>query len=152
MLKSRTLFAAVASALLLSATIFAADSVKLDGVKCLLNPKGNAKSENSVDYKGGKVYFCCGHCKENFAKNTKKFAAQANAQLVSTKQAKQTKCPLMGKPCKDNVSCKVAGVDVKFCCPGCVKKVAKLEGKEQVNLVFGEKAFAKGFEVVKKKK
>ena len=151
MLKSRMFVGAVASMLVLSATVFAGDKVDLKDVKCVMNPKGAAKATSSAEYHGGTVYFCCDSCKAKFTKDPKKFAASANAQLVATKQAKQVKCPLMGKPTKDDVSTKVAGVEVKFCCAGCKKKVEGKEGAEQVELVFGAKAFEKGFELAKKK-
>jgi hypothetical protein len=53
------LFAALGVVALLVATVMAEDKkeVKLDGIKCPLS--GKAATENSVDYKGGKVYFCC---------------------------------------------------------------------------------------------
>ncbi|MFM7740358.1 MAG: hypothetical protein ACKO9H_13205, partial [Planctomycetota bacterium] len=35
------------------------DPVKLDGVKCIMMPKKDAKADKSVDYRGAKVYMCC---------------------------------------------------------------------------------------------
>lgn len=151
MRKSRVLLAMIVSTLVLSTTVWADSAISLKGVKCVMNPKGAAKATASADYKGGKVFFCCDHCKAAFLKSPKKFAAAANAQLVATKQAKQVKCPLMGKPVKEKLVVKIAGTDVHFCCPGCVKKVKAAKGKDQLNLVFGEKAFAKGFKLAKKK-
>ena len=43
----------------LALTAFAADEIKLDKIKCVMNPNGPAKAAKSVDYKGGKVFFCC---------------------------------------------------------------------------------------------
>ena len=40
---------------------YAAD-VKLDGVKCIVAAKNDAKADKTRDYKDGKVYFCCDNC------------------------------------------------------------------------------------------
>ncbi|NQT37369.1 MAG: hypothetical protein HQ581_07775 [Planctomycetes bacterium] len=103
--------------------------------------------EVSADYNGGKVYFCCGGCIKPFQKDTAKFAAKANHQLVCTGQAAQTGCPISGKAVKPDAATEVAGVSVGFCCGGCSGKVAKADPQGQLELVFGEKAFAKGFKV-----
>jgi len=149
MLKSRGMFGVIASMVLVSSVAWAGE-VDLKDVKCVLNPKGAAKATSATEYKGAKVYFCCNHCKGKFEKDSKKYAAAANAQLVATKQARQVTCPLMGKPAKKDVKVKVAGVDVKLCCAGCKRKVAGKEGADQVELVFGDKMFKKAFELVKK--
>src|SRR5678815_1334635 len=92
------LFAALGIVALLVATVIAEEKkeekVKLDGIKCPVS--GKAATENSVDYKGGKVYFCCENCPKAFSADSKKFATKANAQLVATGQVKQEKCPLSG--------------------------------------------------------
>ena len=51
--------------------LFAAEEIKLENIKCVMNPKGAAKAESFVDYKGGKVFFCCDNCPQKFdaAKN-----------------------------------------------------------------------------------
>jgi hypothetical protein len=105
-----------------------------------------------VDYKGGKLFLCCPGCTGAFNENTAKYAATANLQLVATGQAKQAKCPLTGGKCNPNTATEVAGVKVCFCCGGCKGKVAKASGDEQLKLVFGNKAFAKGFKVAKAEK
>src|SRR4030095_13582907 len=81
------------------AAVMAAEGakVKLDGVKCVVAASKDAKEANAVDYKGGKVFFCCMNCPKAFAADTAKFAAKANAQLVATGQAQQEKCPLSGQ-------------------------------------------------------
>ena len=131
MVKSRFLLGAMA-VMMLAVTAFADDQVDLKDVKCVMNPKGAAKATSSAEYNGGTVYFCCDNCKAKFTKEPKKYAAAANAQLVATKQAEQVCCPLMGKPAKDDIVVKVGGVEVKFCCAGCKKKVEGKEGAEQV--------------------
>lgn len=128
---------------LLVASAFAAD-VKLDGIKCLIAGGKPAKAEHSADYKGGKVFFCCPNCPKAFAADTAKFATKANHQLVATGQAKQTKCPLSGGPCKQDKFVEVAGAKVYFCCENCQGKAAKASGDDQVNLLFSDAAFEKG--------
>ena len=109
-----------------------------------------AKEDKSVEYKGAKVYFCCGGCPEAFKKDTAKFAARANMQLVETKQAKEVKCPLSGADLNPATKIKVGTVDVCFCCDKCKGKTEALKGDEQIDLVFNDKAFDKGFKIEKK--
>jgi YHS domain-containing protein len=150
-MRIRSVLAGATVAGLLAVTLYAAD-VKLEGVKCLMNPKADAKAEASADYKGAKVYFCCGNCLKKFTDKPEEKAARANHQLVATKQATQEKCPLTGRALNDEQTVKVAGVDVTLCCPGCKGKVTKAEGDEQLELVFSDKAFEKGFKLPKKEK
>ena len=80
-----------------------------------------------------------------------KFATKANAQLVSTKQYKQKGCPISGGKLNADTAIKVAGVKVAFCCNNCKGKVAgEKDEAKQLELVFAEKAFAKGFKKAKK--
>ena len=130
-----------------AATAFAADAIKLDGVKCVVAASKPAKEANSVDYKGGKVFFCCQNCPKAFSKDTAKYAARANAQLVATGQAKQTACPLSGQPVDEATAVKVDGVSVAFCCEKCQGKVEAASDK--ASLVFNDKAFDKAFKVSK---
>ena len=73
--------------------------VTLKGVNCFLKKTKDGKpipvkAALSVNYKGAKVYFCCGGCKGKFAKDAKCRAANAhnaNHQLAATGQAKLTK-------------------------------------------------------------
>jgi YHS domain-containing protein len=120
--------------------------VDLTNVKCFLMPAKNAKEANAVDYKDGKVYFCCGNCVKKFSADQDKFATKANHQLALTKQYTQTKCPISGEAVNDKQTSDVGGVKVGFCCENCKKKVddAKdLDGKAA--LVFSNDAFGKGF-------
>jgi len=141
-------FAAVA--LLATVTVYAADAVKLDGVKCVVNSKAPAKAANAVDYKGGHVYFCCQNCPKAFKADTAKFAAKANHQLVATGQAKQEACPFSGQPIDEGTAIKVDGASVAFCCANCQGKAEKSDDK--VALIFNDKAFEKGFKVAGEKK
>ena len=111
-----------------------------------------AKATSYLEYKGAKVYFCCDNCPKAFAANTAKYASKANHQLYQTGQAKLVKCPIAGKKLNPATAIAVSGKKVCFCCAGCKGKVAKLEGAAQVELVFNDKAFAKGFKVAKAKK
>jgi YHS domain-containing protein len=149
-MKSRFLLAAVASAVLLSAGLYAADAVKLDGIKCVVAGKNAAKADNAVAYKGGNVYFCCMNCPKEFAKVPTKFALTANNQLAATGQAKQMACPYTGKELAEGTAVKVGGVEVKFCCDMCKGKTEKAEAAA-IELVFNDKAFDKGFKVPAKK-
>lgn len=136
-------------ALLAVGTLVAEEKVDLSTIKCVVSGKA-INPDASADYKDASVYFCCNGCPKAFAKNTEKFAAKANHQLVATKQAKQTACPFSGKGVNEAKTVEVGDISVAFCCGNCQKKVASEEGDAQVNLVFNDKAFDKGFEVVTK--
>ena len=145
---TRISFGLAALALLTAVTVYAADEIKLDGVKCVVAPK-DAKAANAVDYKGGKVFFCCMNCPKAFAADTAKFASKANHQLVATGQAKQAKCPFTGEDVDTATKITVNGAAVCFCCDMCKKKAT--ESKDQIADIFNDKAFEKGgFKVAKK--
>lgn len=143
-MKSRIKIISAGLALVMLASVAIAEGVSLKGVKCIMAPK-DAKEANAAEWKEGKVYFCCGGCKGKFEKMTKedkeKMAAKSNAQLVSTKQYEQKACPLSGGDVNKEASLEVNGATVLFCCNNCKGKVEKLEGDEQLDAVFGEKAF-----------
>lgn len=121
----------------------------LAGIKCPISGKQVVK-EGVAEYNGGKVYFCCTNCPKAFANNTEKYSAKANHQLFATGQFEQAKCPLAGRKLNPATKVSVAGVNVAFCCKNCQGKVAKAEGDEQINLVFNNEAFKKGFTAKKK--
>ena len=151
-MRVRSLFVSVAAMGLLAVAVMAAEKeINLEGVKCVMKPDAPAKAANAVDYKGGKVFFCCAGCVGKFDPKNEKAATMANHQLVVTKQAKQANCPLSGGPCKTEFTTKVGGVDVYFCCSNCQGKVAKTEGEAQIAMVFGDKAFEKAYKVGEKK-
>lgn len=151
---SRKMFSAAAVLLVVSGSIvFAATKPSLEGVKCLLQPSKAADESKSADWKKGKVYFCCGNCLKAFGDSKEKHAAKANAQLVATKQYKQTACPISGAKLDDSTAIEVGKVKVAFCCKNCKGKAEDAKGDEQLDMVFGEKAFEKGkFELVKDSK
>ena len=134
-----TVFAVVA--FMGASTLSAAD------LKCPLSGKA-VDSEQTADFNGGTVSFCCGKCKAAFAKNSEPFAAKANLQLAQSGQLKQVACPLKGKPCAADKTVDVDGVTVAFCCGGCLAKAKKASGDELITLLF--KDTTKGFESVKK--
>jgi YHS domain-containing protein len=116
-----------------------------------MNAKAAAKAEKSVDYKGGKVFFCCDNCPKAFAKKVKtdkKVAAKGNHQLVATGQAEQTKCPMTGGASKSATAITVAGAKIAFCCEKCQGKAKKMSVEDQITELFGDAAFKKaGFKV-----
>lgn len=105
-----------------------------------------------VEYKDAKVYFCCGNCPGAFKKDTAKFAAKANHQLVGTKQFAQKACPLSGGKLNADKTVEIGDVKVGFCCENCQGKVAAAKEPEQLELVFADKPFEKGFELKKEEK
>ncbi len=107
----------------------------------------------AVEWKEGKVFFCCDNCSGAFSKNKEAHAVKANAQLVSTKQYKQQACPVSGAKLDESKSLEVGGVKVTFCCDKCKGSVESKKGDEQMSSVFGEEAFKKAkFELVKEEK
>lgn len=105
-----------------------------------------------VEYKKAKVYVCCDNCKGKMDKDTKAFAVKANAQLVQTRQFRQTKCPLTGGKVDKEQKTKVGASMVRFCCGKCKGKVEEAEGDEQLALVFNDDKFDKAFALIKPKK
>jgi hypothetical protein len=150
-MKSRMIVALGVFALAVG-TLFAAeatDKVDFSKIKCIVSGK-EVNPEATAEYKDAKVYFCCPGCPGAFAKDSKKFATKANHQLVATHQAKQTGCPMSGEAVDPDTAIKVGGVDVAFCCGNCKGAAEKKEGDEQVELIFNDKSFEKGFKVSKK--
>ncbi len=124
--------------------VVAKSEVTLEGVKCLFADK-DVNPEKSAEWKKGKVYFCCGNCQGKFGKMTKeekdKVAAKANAQLVASKQYVQAACPMSGGELNAETKIKVGAAEIAFCCNNCKGKAEKMEGDEQLEALFGEKAF-----------
>jgi len=123
----------------------------LSGVKCVMNAEKSATLESFVEYKKGKVYFCCDHCADAFREDIKleeksKFATKANHQLVLTGQFEQKGCPMSGSETDEAHTATVGTIKVKFCCEGCAKKVNETEElADKANLVFSDSAFKKAF-------
>jgi hypothetical protein len=142
---SMTLFAFVAS------FVIAEDAKKEFKATCPVAKTKAAKEDKSAEYRGAKVYFCCGGCPDAFKKDTAKYAVRANMQLVQTSQAKQEKCPLSGEALNADTKIKVGDAEVAFCCNNCKGKVEKATGDDQLALVYSDKAFDKAFKVEKAK-
>ncbi len=118
--------------------------------KCIVSG-APAKQDKAVDYKGGKIYFCCENCPKAYDKDKAKFSTKANHQLVATGQAKQEKCPLSGGKLNPEAKVKIAGVEVQFCCNMCKGKAEAAKDDAQLELAFSDAAFDKaGFAVPKK--
>lgn len=129
----------------------AEEKAEKTAVKCPVSGK-DVVDDQTVEYKGAVLKFCCPNCPKAFTANPEKFATKANLQLVATKQAKQIKCPLTGRDMAADKTVSVGGVEVAVCCPNCLAKANKAEGDEQLALLLSDKAFEKGFEIVKKDK
>jgi YHS domain-containing protein len=136
-----TLFSLASIALAGSGIAWAA--VSLEGIKCPISGSA-AKESKSVAFHEGKVYFCCEKCAAKFEEDKGKFAAKANHQLVATHQYMQTACPYSGGKLDDSTAIEVGGTKVAFCCKNCKGKAEGLKGDEQVEALFGAKAFEKG--------
>ncbi|MGD9854265.1 MAG: hypothetical protein AB7U20_04865 [Planctomycetaceae bacterium] len=136
---------AAALALLFTVGLYAADEIKLDDVKCIMNPKAGAKADKFVEFKDGMVFFCCENCPKGFAAKVeagdKLVIAKGNRQLIQTGQAVQAKCPFTGGPLKTELV--VDGAKIQFCCNNCLGKAKALEGEEQLTALFGDEAFKK---------
>lgn len=142
---SLTLFAFVAS------FVVAEEAKKEFKATCPVAKTKAAKEDKTAEYRGAKVYFCCGGCPDAFKKDTAKYSTRANMQLVQTAQAKQVKCPLSGGDLNADTKIKVGDAEVAFCCNNCKGKVEKATGDDQLALVYADKAFDKGFKVEKAK-
>jgi len=147
-------FLAMAFVTLLTAGLYAADAINLEDVKCVMNPKKAASADQSVEFKGGKVFFCCENCPKGFSAKIEAgdalVAAKGNMQLIQTGQATQAKCPFTGGPLKTEIT--VAGATIQLCCNKCKGKAEGLEGDEQLTTLFGDDAFKKAAFVVGEQK
>jgi hypothetical protein len=130
----------------------------LSGLKCPVSGKDIDKGVTAAHH-GGKIFFCCEHSLSAWNKDAakdgeKKFVAQANYQLVASRQAKQKGCPMSGNATKDTTAIVVGAnkAKVSFCCGHCQENAEKKEGADQIAMLFSEKAFANAFKLVKKEK
>ena len=124
------------------------DAISLNGVKCVVKPTAAVKHDVSLDYRGGKIYFCCEGCRRTFEKESDKFSARANLQLVQTKQAQQAHCPMSGQECSGDSKIAFLGTEVAFCCDGCKSHFEDATADEKLELAFGNKAFEKAFKMI----
>jgi len=156
-MSKRTLVSVFAAFAVMATIGYAATTVSLKDVKCIMIADKDAKEDKAVEWKDGKVFFCCDNCKGKFAKATKeekeKMAHKANHQLVASKQYEQQACPTTGGKINPSTAIEVGGTKIAFCCKNCKADAEKLKPEEQVEKLFGEEAFKKAkFELVKEKK
>ena len=130
----------------LTVAIGAAWAIDVTGVTCPVSG-APVKEDASVDYRGGKLYFCCNKCPVSYGKDKQKYATKANLQLVASGQAAQEKCPISKHDFDEDTTLDVGGVSVKFCCDKCVKAVTEVEGDDKLDLVFGDKVFDDAYKV-----
>lgn len=121
---------------------------KVSPIVCPVSGEAASKAIK-VAFNGGDVFLRCGGCKAKFEKDPQKYDAKANLQLVSTGQAVQLACPVSGGKLNKDVSLHVGGVDVGFFCAGCRAEVAQAKADRQVELVFGNEAFKKSYQIKK---
>ena len=135
-MKSRLFVAALAVATFaVIGSLRAAEKVDL---KCPVSGKA-IDADKTVAFHGGEVAFCCEKCPAAFAKNQKKYAGKANLQLVQSKQLKQVKCPLTGRPMNPTKVVKLAGVEINVCCGNCLGKANKLASdNEKIDLLLSK--------------
>ncbi|HEX5444843.1 MAG TPA: hypothetical protein VFW87_13485 [Pirellulales bacterium] len=145
-MKARLIVAALAvGALFAFGSLRAADD-KAE-LKCPVSGKP-ASADHVVAFNGGEVQFCCPNCPKAFKAATKKFAGKANLQLVQSKQLKQVKCPLTGRPMAADKVVDVEGTEIAVCCGGCLAKMKKLSGDALINALLADTS--KGFVPAKK--
>ena len=85
-------------------------------------------------HKGGRVFFDTEESKNKFTANAATYTGAANFQLVATGQARQVKCPILGKNLGPT-AINVGGIGV--CCVGCQGKIARMNQAQRLNLMFG---------------
>ncbi|MHC5108529.1 MAG: hypothetical protein ACYTHJ_01465 [Planctomycetota bacterium] len=77
--------------------------------------------EVSLKHGDEKVYFCCGGCKDKFAKDPAKYAGKLAGSYTY-----QTICPVMEEPVKASVYHDLpTGERIYLCCKGCARKLVK---------------------------
>ena len=125
---------------------------KLTGIKCVVDGEKTALLDTSVQYKEGRVYFCCDSSADAFREDIKlngdaQFTTKANHQLILTGQYVQKRCPISGEAIDKNLIVDIAGTKIGFSCDRCynkVKNAGNLEAKAK--LIFAESVFPKAFE------
>jgi YHS domain-containing protein len=137
---------AVAAFAFVSVMAFAADEADAPKITCPVSGKP-AVAEHTVDYKGGKVQFCCPNCPKAFSADPAKFAVKANHQLALTGQAKQVACPFTGAKLNPEKKADVAGVSVNFCCGNCEAKAKAMSQEDLLAKAFSDAAFDKAYKV-----
>ena len=141
----RVMIGVVATVLLIAVTV-TADDISVENVKCLISG-APAQADKSIDYKDGKLFFCCNNCPSAFDAEDESMVIKANHQLVATKQYEQKGCPMSGGPVTQGTEVTIAGATVGFCCTNCKAKVESAEdAAAKMKLVFSNEAFKKAFQ------
>ncbi len=145
-MKIRVLLTLMLGLLVCTGAALLEDPQNLDQAVCPISGQP-ADAEQTAEWNGGTVYFCCPNCPGAFSESSDEYAAKANHQLVLTGQAEQTGCPISGQPCDEAQSSEVAGVTVCFCCENCKAAADGAEGDEQLEMLFGAEAFGQAYSV-----
>ena len=101
----------------------------------------------SLDFHGGRIWFCCKECRPAFEADPARFTALAHQQMVVTRQFVQRACPLDGAALAAGTQLEIGGVDVGFCGDACRDRVNAATIDDQTRLVFG--SLSRGFVSVK---
>jgi YHS domain-containing protein len=101
----------------------------------------------SLDFHGGRIWFCCKKCKQAFEAEPARYTALAHQQMVLTRQFVQRACPLDAAAVAAGTQLDIGGVEVGFCSDACRSRVNEATVDEQTKLVFGN--LGRGFVSVK---
>lgn len=86
---------------------------------CPVSGKPISKDQ-SIDYEGQKVYFCCGKCPAKFKESPMKYLPALYKQIYP--QSAQVTCPVMGDPIDGKTFVEYKGQQIGFCCAMCPPK------------------------------
>ena len=118
----------------------------LGELKCILDRSADVVARQSVEFNGGRVFFCCADCRSEFDPANPDHLAAANWQLVASGQFGQIGCPFSGQEILEEAMTPVGGVEVGFCNTGCRDKVQNAtDDLERTGMVFNSEAFTRGF-------
>ncbi len=101
----------------------------------------------SLDFHGGRVWFCCKKCKQAFESDPTRYTPLAHQQMVLTRQFVQRACPLDGAAVAARTKLDVGGVEVGFCSDACRTRINQAAVDDQTRLIFGN--LGRGFAPVK---
>jgi len=105
------------------------------------------KKEFHTLYKGAKLFFSSADTLQTYQSQPGHYYEKANLQLLATKQAKQTACPLTGRPLNPKATTNIGGQAVQFCCANCARMTGQAALGEQLKFVFGAKTFDRQFRI-----
>ncbi|MCA9439658.1 MAG: hypothetical protein KC964_02545, partial [Candidatus Omnitrophica bacterium] len=111
---------------------------KFEGLPpCAVNPGSKVDFTKFFLTEDGPVYFCCGNCCAEFAKDPAKYAEGVKKQRehLATLDKIQVSCPVSGKPVDPNVTKEFDGQTIAFCCTNCCAEYSKDPAKFAKELV-----------------